>query len=337
MKVLEFLNDDTCQILLAIIVGIVICYFIFGSCSTGSCGKGDCSRKEGFSVGAPFNYGGSPNPDLCQLAIAGHFSDSDLFTCDPSDVSTASVQCCTGGSGGRDDFQSLIERDYVVDNCSTQILTQLREYEQACNESQAEPVEPVDPEPSACISGDTYNADPNNPGVDPGCTPCNQCTGTDEYGIKVNCTPTTNSVCNSLEDIVINRNISIAQDMRRMLLQLMVGDSADKTELNSMSMDPDDIEVTLQSILAMSSSYDLHFIVLQNTLATTLTREVQATDLENFEHPKDALYLFNRTSGGELPVNPDHTLRIKTKLNKGMLWGHQAASIILYDRFKKWH
>jgi hypothetical protein len=38
----ELMNDDTCQILLAIIVGIVICYFIFG---TGSC------NKDGFSVG----------------------------------------------------------------------------------------------------------------------------------------------------------------------------------------------------------------------------------------------------------------------------------------------
>ena len=42
MKLAEFLNDDTCQIFLAIIVGIVVCYFIFGSCST-------C--KDGFSVG----------------------------------------------------------------------------------------------------------------------------------------------------------------------------------------------------------------------------------------------------------------------------------------------
>jgi len=42
MKLAEFLNDDTCQILLAIIVGIVVCYFIFGSCGT-------C--RDGFSVG----------------------------------------------------------------------------------------------------------------------------------------------------------------------------------------------------------------------------------------------------------------------------------------------
>jgi len=44
MKLQELLNDDTCQILFAIIIGIVICYFIFGS-------SGSCNR-DGFSVGA---------------------------------------------------------------------------------------------------------------------------------------------------------------------------------------------------------------------------------------------------------------------------------------------
>lgn len=59
------------------------------------------------------------------------------------------------------------------------------------------------------------------------------------------------------------------------------------------------------------------------------------SNLKDFQHPKDALYIFNKTSGGNLPIIPDHTLKIETKLNKGMLWGHQAASIILYDRFLK--
>jgi len=45
MKLQEFMNDDTCQILLAIIIGIVICYFIFGQ-------SGSCNRRDGFSVGA---------------------------------------------------------------------------------------------------------------------------------------------------------------------------------------------------------------------------------------------------------------------------------------------
>jgi hypothetical protein len=71
-------------------------------------------------------------------------------------------------------------------------------------------------------------------------------------------------------------------------------------------------------------------------LPVIICTEYGDTDLKDFEHPKDALYLFNRTSGGELPVSPDYTLRISTQLNKGLLWGHQAASIILYDRFTKW-
>ena len=71
-------------------------------------------------------------------------------------------------------------------------------------------------------------------------------------------------------------------------------------------------------------------------LPVILCTEHGNSTLEEFEHPEDALYLFNRTSGGDLTYLQDYSLRIITKNNKGMLWGHQAASIILYDRFKKW-
>jgi len=81
------------------------------------------------------------------------------------------------------------------------------------------------------------------------------------------------------------------------------------------------------SVDAMIQHYDLPVI---------LCTEDGKDDLVDFKHPKDALYLFNRTSGGVIINNPTYTLKISTKLNKGMLWGHQAASIILYDRFKKW-
>jgi hypothetical protein len=43
MKLQELMKDDICQILLAIIIGIVICYFIFGSSS--------CGNRNGFNVG----------------------------------------------------------------------------------------------------------------------------------------------------------------------------------------------------------------------------------------------------------------------------------------------
>ena len=77
-------------------------------------------------------------------------------------------------------------------------------------------------------------------------------------------------------------------------------------------------------------------IIEYYNLPVVVCDEKGEVSLEDFIHPKDALYLFNRTSGGVLPGKHDYSLRIETKNNKGMLWGHQAASIILYDRFKKW-
>jgi tRNA(Leu) C34 or U34 (ribose-2'-O)-methylase TrmL len=77
-------------------------------------------------------------------------------------------------------------------------------------------------------------------------------------------------------------------------------------------------------------------IIKHYGLPVILCTEHGEYTLEEFEHPENALYLFNRTSGGIIVEKPDYSLRIETKQNKGMLWGHQAASIILYDRFKKW-
>ena len=61
MKLQEFMNDDTCQILFAIIIGIVVCYFIFGSCgSSGSC------NRDGFSVGGPCTGGATEEGRICE-------------------------------------------------------------------------------------------------------------------------------------------------------------------------------------------------------------------------------------------------------------------------------
>ncbi len=80
---------------------------------------------------------------------------------------------------------------------------------------------------------------------------------------------------------------------------------------------------------------DIEDIIQYYNLPVILCTEYGNSTLEEFEHPKDALYLFNRTSGGDLTHLQDYSLRIRTKNNKGMLWGHQAASIILYDKFLK--
>lgn len=59
--------------------------------------------------------------------------------------------------------------------------------------------------------------------------------------------------------------------------------------------------------------------------------------LKEFEHPKKALYIFGKASESTMPMakHGDHTLRIETRINRGMLWPHQAAALVLYDRLMK--
>jgi len=79
MKLQEFMNDDTCQILFAIIIGIVVCYFIFGSGASGSC------NRDGFSVGGPCEP-----TDIQNMQDTCCGDDSD---CDPSEVLTCTQAC----------------------------------------------------------------------------------------------------------------------------------------------------------------------------------------------------------------------------------------------------
>lgn len=59
--------------------------------------------------------------------------------------------------------------------------------------------------------------------------------------------------------------------------------------------------------------------------------------LTEFEHPKDALYILGKAnyspwvSQGKQGIS----VRIETPASKGLLWPHQAVSIVLYDRMKK--
>ena len=62
------------------------------------------------------------------------------------------------------------------------------------------------------------------------------------------------------------------------------------------------------------------------------------TWLHDFEHPEDCLYIF-----GSAHYNPtlfhrrehDPVVSIKTAQNRGVLWSHQAAVIVLYDRSQR--
>ena len=60
-------------------------------------------------------------------------------------------------------------------------------------------------------------------------------------------------------------------------------------------------------------------------------------DLEEFKHPQDALYIFGKANYSPL-INLDcMSVSIRTPQNKGMMWPHQVATMVLYNRWiKSW-
>jgi len=62
------------------------------------------------------------------------------------------------------------------------------------------------------------------------------------------------------------------------------------------------------------------------------------TELSDFIHPVDALYIFGKASYSPFSAmaKKGQSVKIETGEGKGMLWPHQAASIVLYDRHLKW-
>jgi hypothetical protein len=61
--------------------------------------------------------------------------------------------------------------------------------------------------------------------------------------------------------------------------------------------------------------------------------------LDSFIHPENVLYVFGKASISSLVgyMKPgDKSVRIITPNNLATLWPHQAATLILYDRMKKW-
>lgn len=61
-------------------------------------------------------------------------------------------------------------------------------------------------------------------------------------------------------------------------------------------------------------------------------------DLVSFNHPINATYVFGKASFSPMTSfkkENDLSIRIKTVINSGLLWPHQAASVVLYDRMLK--
>jgi len=70
-------------------------------------------------------------------------------------------------------------------------------------------------------------------------------------------------------------------------------------------------------------------------LTKVFVDERSDVELQDFEHPENALYVFGKVSYSGFLVHKrerDLAVRINTNANLGLLWPHQAAALVLYDR-----
>lgn len=74
-----------------------------------------------------------------------------------------------------------------------------------------------------------------------------------------------------------------------------------------------------------------------NDLTTVFIEEYGETDLKDFEHPQNALYVLGKAGYSPLKaLNGQISVKIPTICNKGLLWPHQAICIVLNDRVSKY-
>lgn len=76
----------------------------------------------------------------------------------------------------------------------------------------------------------------------------------------------------------------------------------------------------------------------EDGITVVFVDEKGTTPLKNFRHPENVLYVFGKSGLNPLTAygqKEDLSVVIETKANGGMLWPHQAAAIVLYDKMKK--
>ena len=89
----------------------------------------------------------------------------------------------------------------------------------------------------------------------------------------------------------------------------------------------------------LSEREKLEDVIAENSdLQVVWCHEEGETTLRDFVHPENALYIFGKTNYSPfLSFDSPGSVSVKIETpSPGLLWGHQAASVILYDRFVKW-
>lgn len=84
---------------------------------------------------------------------------------------------------------------------------------------------------------------------------------------------------------------------------------------------------------------DLQEVIDNNDLTIVFVDESGETWLEDFEHPKNVLYILGKTSFSAYRSVAGSgkfiSVKIRTPAGKALLEPHQAISIVLYDRMLK--
>ena len=71
-------------------------------------------------------------------------------------------------------------------------------------------------------------------------------------------------------------------------------------------------------------------------LTPVFVDENAPTELREFEHPQDVLYLFGKGTFSPFSTMAEGHLSIKIDSVKGgLMWPHQALAIVLYDRMSR--
>lgn len=77
-------------------------------------------------------------------------------------------------------------------------------------------------------------------------------------------------------------------------------------------------------------------LAAKSYLTPVFVDENSEVELRDFEHPEDALYVFGKANYAPLHTYGEGHLSVRIDCPlKGMLWPHQAMSVVLYDRDSK--
>jgi len=83
----------------------------------------------------------------------------------------------------------------------------------------------------------------------------------------------------------------------------------------------------------------LEVIQANSDLVIVFVDEDGEQPLQSFAHPENCLYVFGKASYSpfrSLSEVKGESVRIETHANKGLLWPHQCAVVVLYNRMMKW-